>query len=99
MVAQPSPWSILVCSTASTTTPPSHQTWYVVYNYARACENTLPMTRLSDRSTVRQVGMAPRTAFKARDLFAKVDLGAHPTGAFQAMLDATSILMLKLTPL
>jgi hypothetical protein len=54
---------------------------------------------LSSISVVRQVGMAPKTPFKARDLFAKVDLGNHPTGTFQALLDATSILMLKLTPL
>ena len=46
-----------------------------------------------------QVGMADGTAFQARDLFARVDLGPHPTGTFQTMLDATSILMLKLTPL
>ena len=47
--------------------------------------------------TSEMVGMPAGASFNARDLFAKVDLGTKP-GRFQAMLEATSILMLKLTP-
>lgn len=43
------------------------------------------------------VGMPAGASFKARDLFAKVDLGTK-LGRFQATLEATSILMPKLTP-
>ena len=43
------------------------------------------------------VGMPAGAAFKARDLFAKVDLGTKH-GSFHALLDATSILMLRLSP-
>jgi hypothetical protein len=48
-----------------------------------------------------QVGMAAGSGFKARDLFAKVDMPGSYSSAvpFNAMLEATSILMLKLTPL
>lgn len=45
--------------------------------------------------------MAAGSGFKARDLFAKVDMPGSYSSAvpFNAMLEATSILMLKLTPL
>ena len=47
--------------------------------------------------TTEMVGMSVGAAFKARDLFAKVDLGTRH-GSFHAMLEATSILMLRLSP-
>ena len=101
MAAPPSRWSISACSMASTSTPPLRLTWCVACAWSRTVNaryEWIPAI-LSSTPIVRQVGMPPRTGFKTRDLFAKVDLGIHPTGVFQAMLDATSILMLKLTPL